>query len=415
MKKTSRTTGALPSDLKIRNRMLVLDAMRDGRAYTTADISKITGISRPTVVKSIQYFLECGIMISHGKGDSTEHGGKKPELYSFVCSKLLLAITLWPDLLCITLSSMDLKKIASLRIEAPIRDTPEEAFALIKEKALGMLNEYGYRPDDLYGVSLSTSGTIDYDKGILKYSASSPGWGTDIPVRQYMQEIFGDRVEVVIENAGKMTGRSELPDQDKEDKRMLTLFSTWGLSACLIERGHVLNGENSLIGEVGHMIIDPHDTVRCGCGSYGCAERILSVEKVVSLIRQKQQDYPDSTLFQVPAEQLTVGLVFACSGAGDPLARQITAYLAKHFAVLIRNISLVFDPEVVVFQGDYAHADAWFDETLQAELARFKYYPEQGAFTVRYNTRPLEELDLAGAQAFLQHRFFKEESLYQKE
>ncbi|MGL5435139.1 MAG: ROK family protein [Lachnospiraceae bacterium] len=414
MNKESKSLGALPSDLKIRNRMLVLNAMRDGQLYTTADIAEQTGISRPTVMKSIQYFLECGIMVSYGKGDSTESGGKKPELFSFVCKKLLLTITLWPDLLGITLCSMDLKKIAALRIEAPIRPTPKEAFDLIKEKSMGMLAEYGYDISDLYGVSLSTAGTIDYAGGLLKYSARSPGWGTNIPVRQYMQDIFGSEVELVIENAGKMAGRAELRNKELEDKRVLTLFSTWGLSACLIDKGHVLNGGNSLIGEVGHMVIDPNDTERCGCGSHGCAERMLSAAKIRSLIKQDELGYRQSTLGQIPIEQIEIRSVFEHSGAGDLFARGIASYLARIFAFLIRNISLVFDPEIVVFQGDFAHADQYFDEQLCEHLAQFKYYPDQGAFAIRYNRSPLEELDLAGAQTYLQHRFFQSETLYQE-
>lgn len=395
--------------------MLILDAMRDGGRYTTNDVAERTGISRPTVVKSIQHFLDCGIMVSYGKGESTESGGKKPELFSFVCSKMLLAVTLWPNLLGITLCSMDLKKIAELRIEAPIKTSPEESFALIREKSMGMLSEYGYDISDLYGVSLSTAGTIDYTAGILKYSARSPGWGTDIPVRQYMQDIFGTEVEIVIENAGKMTGRAELRNKEIEDKRVLVLFSTWGLSACLIDKGHVLNGGNSLIGEVGHMVIDPNDAVQCGCGSYGCAERMLSPGKVQRLIRQDEVGYRRSTLNQIPIEQIVIQTVFEHSARGDEFARGLSAYLARTFAFLIRNISLVFDPEVVVFQGDFAHADDFFDEKLRENLARFKYYPAQGAFKLQYNKSPLEELDLAGAQTYLQQRFFQSESLYKEE
>ena len=412
MKKENRNTGALPSDLKIHNRMLVLNAMRDGSLYTAAGIAETTGISRPTVVKCIQYFLERGLVISHGKGESTENGGKKPELYSFVCQKLLLTVTLWPNLLSIHLCRMDLKRITSLRIEGPIKETPEEAFALIKEKSMEMLAEYQYGVEDLYGVSLSTSGTIDYSRGLLKYNTNSPSWGTNIPVRKYMQDIFGEKVELIIENAGKMSGCSELNRRNIEDKRVLVLFSTWGLSACLIEKGHVLNGSNSLIGEVGHMIIDPNDTVRCGCGSFGCAERMLSAEKIRSIIKQNSEKYSRSSLSSIPVRQIGIETVFKHSAGNDEFAGEITAYLAKNFAFLVRNISLVFDPDIIVFEGDYAQADDYFKEMFKNNLAQFKYYPEGGAFAVEYDRRPLEELDMEGAFAYLQRRFFQNEGLY---
>ncbi|MFV0362840.1 MAG: ROK family transcriptional regulator [Suipraeoptans sp.] len=407
-----RNTGALPSDLKIRNRMIILGAMRDGEEYTAADIAMATGISRPTVMKSIQYFINRGMILECGKGESTLSGGKKPDLFKFVCNKLLLTVTLWPDLLNIHLCTMDLRKIASLKIEAPIKSTPKESFELIKEKALGILKEQGYGIDDLYGVSLSTAGIIDYTSGILKFSSRSPGWGSNIPIRDYMKDIFGKNVEVLIENAGKMTGRSELVRSEEENSRVLVIFSTWGLSACMIEKGHVLSGDHSLIGEVGHMVIDPNDDELCGCGSYGCSERMLSIEKIRKKIISDKGKYKKSNLSSINIEELRIPNVFEFSDKGDKYAREIVLYLADTFAYLIRNISLVFDPNVIVFQGNYAHSDKYFKELLINRLSSFKYFPVLDAPKIEYNARPLEELDLLGAQNFLQRKFFQNEELY---
>lgn len=408
-----KNAGALPADLKIQNRMLVMNAMRDGKPRSAVDIALETGISRPTVVKAIQYFMDKGLVCSFGKGLSTESGGKKPELYQFVCKKLLLVIMLWPDMLMLNLCAMDLKKIATVKIEARTRATPAAAFALIREKAVQMLREQGYGMEDLYGVSLSTSGTIDYANGTLKYSSSFPDWGNNIPLRDYMQEIFGDQVELVIENAGKMSGRSELLRENIEDKRIVVFFSTWGLSACLIEKGHVLNGGNSLIGEVGHMIIDPDDPELCGCGSYGCAERMLSAGRIRKLVKEGKASHPESLLAAIPEDSISPQTIFSLSAQRDKFAREIDEYLSQTFALVIRNISLVFDPDIIVFQGDYAHADRVFSDELNKNLNRFKYYPQGGAFTIEYNQTPLEELDLTGALHYLQHRFFEDKSIYE--
>ncbi|MCP1102131.1 N-acetylglucosamine repressor [Aequitasia blattaphilus] len=398
MKRKSKGIGALPVDLKVRNRMLILNAIKDGNLYSAADIAKETGISRPTVVKSIQYFIDRNLIVSQGKGESTEIGGKKPELYGFIYKKLLLTITMWPDFLALNLCTMNLKKIASVKIEAPIKNNPQEAFDLIREKSLSLITQQGYQLSDLYGVSLSTAGTIDYETGNLKYSSRTPLWGTNVPIKKHMREIFGEKVEILIENAGKMTGRYELVRSEEEQNRILVLFSTWGLSACLIERGHVLSGDDSLIGEVGHMVIDPHDEVLCGCGSYGCAERMLSIEKVKRLSKN---------------EDITFEELFIASQKGEEWAREIVKYLANTFAYLVRNISLVFNPNVVVFQGDYSHADDYFKNTLKNRLSEFKYYPKGGAFEIEYNEMSLEELDLSGALNFLQRKFFQDEALYQ--
>lgn len=410
---SNHNTGALPADLKIKNRMLILEILKDGEAYSAIDIAKATGISRPTVMKSIQHFLEKGLVVSEGKGASTEIGGKKPELYSFVCNKVLLTITMWPELFKITLCGMNAKKIASYKVEAPIHPTPADAFWELEEQSAALLKEYGYSVEDLYGVSLSTAGIIDYDTGTLKFSSMSPEWGSNVEIEKYLRTIFGNEVRLIVENAGKMTGRAELSMEDIENKRILVLFSTWGFSACMIEKGHVLNGRNSLIGEVGHMIIDPHDDERCGCGSFGCAERLISKERIRKLVKSWGSEYPDSSLTQTDPGKITQDVVFQYSSEGDLLAKKITACLAKTFSTVIRNISLSFDPNVVVFQGDYAKADSYFVEVLKTELSRFMYYPEKNPFEIKFDRRDLEELDYIGAVQFLQRSFFKDDLLYQ--
>jgi len=363
-------------------------------------------------MKSIQHFIEKGLVISGGKGTSTESGGKKPELYSFACKQVLLTIALWPNLFKITLSHLNAKKIATFEMVTPIQKTAVEAFALVAERALGLLGEYGYETADLYGVSMSTAGIIDYEHGILKYSSMSPEWGNNIEIEKHLRTIFGERVELIVENAGKMAGRAELTVENIDEKRILVLFSTWGFSACFIERGRVLNGQNSLIGEIGHMVIDPHDAERCGCGSYGCAERLISKERICKMIKEQSEAYPGSSLLKIAENGLTHELLFEHSAQGDILAREIVVYLAKVFAGVIRNISLSFDPDIVVFQGDYAAADCFFIETLKEQLGNFRYYPKEGPFELQFDKRSLEELDFVGAVNFLQHRFFKNELLY---
>ena len=76
-------------------------------------------------------------------------------------------------------------------------------------------------------MSLSTSGIVDYDNLVLKYSVHSPEWGSDIPVGRYLENIFGPDCCYFVENAGKSISRSVLSEQ-QPDKRILVLFTTWG-------------------------------------------------------------------------------------------------------------------------------------------------------------------------------------------
>ena len=412
MEHKSSQLPAVPSALKYRNRELILSCFRDHHEHTVADIVGRTGISKLTVMRAIQFFCAKNVLVSSGKGESTEQGGKRPEYFHFGCRKFLLTITMWPESLCLTLFSMDLQELRRSSFSWIIPASPEIAFSFVREQAMALIQQVGIQLNDLYGVSLSTSGIVDYDALVLKYSVHSPEWGTDIPVGQYLKDIFGDGPYYFVENAGKCISRTILSELEHPEKRTLVLFTAWGLSGSLIQDGKILSGRDSLIGEVGHMILDPADTERCSCGSYGCLERLVSIAR---LRKRIAMDPPpaDSPLAKLAPEAVTLNHLFFASQQEDPYARSLVTYLADCFSTLLRNVSLVFNPETVVFVGDYAIADDYFDRRMRQQFHQFHYLASSTPMEVHYNTRLLTELDAKGGAIALLNHFFSDPAIYE--
>lgn len=403
---------AIPSSLKHRNRQLVLECFLDHREHTVSDIVSRTGISKLTVMRAIQFFCGKKILASSGKGESTELGGKKPEYFRFAYQKYLLTIMLWPETLGLTLFDMNLKEVRSSTFDWIIPSSPDAAFAFVEEQSRHLLEQVGITSEDLYGVSLSTSGILDYGSLVLKYSVHSPEWGSDIPVGQYLRKIFGDSPFYFIENAGKCISRAILLEQEFSKKRMLVLFSSWGLSGALIQDGQILNGRDSLIGEIGHIMIDPSDTEPCSCGGHGCLERLVSVAR---LRKQVMASPPpaDSPLSKISPESINLHHLFFASRQNDPYARRYVTQLAEYFAILLRNIALVFNPETVFFVGDYAAADQHFDRHIRDSLAGCHYLASCPPMELRYDSRTLSLLDAQGGAIALLEHFFQDPTVYE--
>ena len=83
--------GALPSDLKRINRRKILEYFRKGETLTAADVHRMSGVSRPTVMRALQYFCRTGALKSAGIGSAAALGGKKPELFAFGDERRILA------------------------------------------------------------------------------------------------------------------------------------------------------------------------------------------------------------------------------------------------------------------------------------------------------------------------------------
>ena len=162
------------------------------------------------------------------------------------------------------------------------------------------------------------------------------------------------------------------------------------------------------------MIIDPSDPETCGCGSHGCLERLVSVDRVRSILQQQAAHFPGSSLLQSDPEQITIPQVFAASsqeGPSGPLPGRLPGPglccgSQKHFPG--------FDPDLIVFQGDYAWADPYFDQRLRGILREFQYFPPEGPFEIHYDQRPLAEMDVLGSYTALTRRYFATPALYQE-
>ena len=410
---TEPNTPAMLNDLKIANRRTVLSCFRHGAVAGAGDVCQQTGISRPTVVKSIRFFLDTGLLVSLGKGKSTAIGGKRPETYALSGRRYFLTLALWPQELRCYLFTIGHALLGCISLPEALPATAEETSRKAAALASRLLREQCVRPEDVCAVSVSTSGTVDRENGLLLYSSHTPQWGMNVHLLDDLQALFGRETPIFLENAGKMCARPFLLDPELRRRRVLVLFTTWGLSGCMLERGHIMSGHNALIGEVGHMTLDPSDPEPCGCGSRGCFERLVSAARMRRLVREAAADFPESPL---PSRaDLTIPQLFEASQGGDRLARRVSRHLSSVFAHALRNISLVFDPDCVILQGDYAAADDLFRDSLAESLSGFRYFHGEMPFVLMDDRRPLHEMDAEGAFIALDHLYFGNPELYRDE
>lgn len=390
---------ALPAHLKGLNRQKIMKVIQTGRVLTVAEIQQETNISRPTITRAVQDYLRQGVLRSVGYGSTTSMGGKKPELYCFADERKILCINLWPETMTLGLSGLIGDVYALSHTSWTMSPTLAEAFATLKKLAADYLAQHQLTVEKLYGVVLSVPGTVDYSTRMLRYNSQAPGWGVNVDLAAQLKEIFGNSPVYLIDNAGKAAGRAVLMEHPEyADSRLMTLFTTWGVSACMIERGHILNGRDSLIGEIGHMVISEGDPEECGCGKRGCLESQVSIRRVRRMMLEAGSTRDVSAM--------TYRQLFALSAEGDAAARQVVQHLAHCFAAALHNLSLAYDQDAVVFQGDFAWADEAFDRCMKEELRQFRYYPEGQLFTIDYDRRDLSALAAQGGAELIKRQCF---------
>jgi len=408
MDETVQTAGS-SEQIRFANRVQVLRAFLEEGVSSAGAVAERVGLSRQTVMKAIQFFHRTGLLTSVGKGSSTSLGGKRPELFELTKDRYFLSITLWPEAQHLRLVTIGGSSVAELVRQEPLAEDGKEALRRVGRQSAELVRDRGLRSEQIVGVSISVPGLVDYGTGTLRCSSRFPGWGSGVALKEHLAYWFPDAM-ILTENTGRMAALPLLSDRELAGKRVLVLFDAGGLSGCLMDRGQILGCGDPMIGEIGHMTVDPVDGELCGCGSRGCLERLVSPERVREKAGQWAAECPPETL--PPLEELTIPAVFRASEAGDPLGRRLSDYLADCFAVALRSVSLVFDPETVVFRGDYAHADDRFRRTLLDRLGSFRFFAPGGPFELRFDRRELTAMDAQGSKLLLTDRYFSRPELY---
>ncbi len=386
------------SELKQSIRKDVALSFLDGGVHEVNEIAAATGVSRQTVKKSLDLFVSGGLAVVAGKGSSGTAGGKKPLLYSLNPDLYIICVTLWERAFIINLFNMNREPVDRLLLEIPLPDSLKTAAENIGRLSSIMLEKNGIALQKVLYVSVSVPGNVDPKTNTLIFSAPAPGWGTNIPLADYLKPFFAEDTRIVLISSAKTAPIHYLQDNELAQRRLLVISITpGGISGCLLENGHVLNGTNALIGEIGHMIVDPNDEEVCGCGSRGCLNVRLSPDRLRKLIAREKDRNPGSALLKDTSE-LPCNAIFRAAEQGDPLADYCADYIMANVAVVLHNTSVVFDPDYVIFSGKDFIGNETVNRKLYQHMNLFRYYPVyRNPFELIYDDCDLFERDAAGA------------------
>ncbi|MDW4573487.1 ROK family protein [Microbacterium sp. M3] len=109
-----------------------------------------------------------------------------------------------------------------------------------------------------------------------------------------------------------------------------------GIAAGIVSNGVLWRGARGTAGEVGHISVDPNGP-RCRCGQRGCIEAFAGGGAVAERWGRRSA--------------LPVRDVFDAADAGDPVARELRAGLARGVAAAVRVLVLTADVDIVVLGG----------------------------------------------------------------
>lgn len=376
MLKRSETKNSLKT-LKFRNRNLVLQFMRNSAAVSVNEISRATGLSKMTVHKIIDYYLEEG-MISHaGKGVSTEEGGKKPNLFTFNADcRYIFAVRIAGDFLYTSIVNLKGEMLVKRRKVALVNAVFEQVIKMIGDAFADQVAEKGLPKENCLAAVVGCNGLVDVENGVCMAAYQYPDWGKNLPIRESLQMVLPDNVPVYVDSWWRHLAHGEV--HFNGDWRRFFLLGNSGdyISGGMVLDGQAWQGATGFAGEIGHLVVAPYSNEKCVCGGVGCLEALVTPSRLVKRARQLRDEYPSSMVFV--EREGDVDVTFAgmakAADAGDTLARFLLDEVAGYFAIAVNNVIQICDPGRIVFFGDYAQSGSYFLEKLRTLVAHLNLH-----------------------------------------
>lgn len=244
----------------------VLDAIRKNFPLSRTDIAELTGLSVPSISRLLPRLFEEGYL-DELKPESVGLG-RKTRLITLKEQSVLTAGVEYNGEKLKTAVLDEKSDILFFDAAAVGKLEPEELCELVSEKVDAAFAKLKINNEQLRGIGLSTPGVIDYQQGIVKFSAQL-GW-RNVAIRQLMEALSGR--PCVVENDIKAAAYAEyIKGNACGSEIAVSLYFGSGLGSAIIMNGQIYRGVSNSAGELGHMTLEINGTL-CNCGKIGCLQ-----------------------------------------------------------------------------------------------------------------------------------------------
>jgi len=317
----------LAFDIKKHNALTVLQTIREQKAISMQDITRLTGLSWGSVYSICHKFLEDGLLAEEEKIATV---GRPPKLLKISSSKKL---SLGIDVNSVGLS-FHVVNLGGDSVYADflpvLNNDKDSVLLLLEQKADEIVSLF----PDIININISMQGKINRETGVSVRTNFFQNW-QNVP----LTEIFTQRFSLP-------TALYHDPDclltfHLHRDKRLAQAQN--GMIVRIDEGigfSHFVDGKLYLTGspdstcELGHTIVVPNGK-RCICGRHGCLEAYAS-------LRGMKTGYTDRTHIEID-DFLSV--------VHTPEAKDVMRQAADCLGIALSNLFSLYAPSFVMLDG----------------------------------------------------------------
>lgn len=339
--------------VKVTNQHLIIKEVRARKQVSRSELAKILKLSNPSVSKHVDDLIMKGLLVE--TGSMVTDVGRRPIMLEFNGGHGCVAV--------VDLSSNDARicvadllgnKLKYARVDGGQMITSENIdhiIATLHEMLMGLQGRSG----ELLGVCIGAPGVIDPETGRIHWSARIENYG-ETDLRERFEKAFKTLVIVKNDVNLAVVGERIFGAGGGLDSVMyLSIDAGIGLSAII--GGKLYEGIRGFACDLG-VLLDSHDEILdLGSDGRDYMKHVLEtqinsyslVEKVRDMLAQGRESVLREWI--TDAEELTFDDVARAYGMSDPMTVQLVRRYAKKIAILCKNLSSLFDIELIILGG----------------------------------------------------------------
>lgn len=346
----TRLTGGDPSLLRRINSAVVLHALRGAELATLTEVTRVTGLSRPTVEGVVEDLVAAGLVVEEAADVSVvRRQGRPARRFRFRAEAgYLLGLDIGVHRVSAVLADLDGRALGTQARDVEESASADERLERVRTAVAELLRRCGVPRGSLRAVGAGTPGIVEAD-GTVRLCAALPQW-TGLRLGERLGRSF--RCPVLVENDANAAAVGEhwKGAATESDDVVLVLA---GLSP----------GAGALIG--GRL----HRGYGGAAGEIGALHLLGREETPEALLSTTDEPLP-------PLDDLAMAQVFVRARAGDPRARAAVDRFLRRLVHDVTALVLALDPELVVIGGRAVGLDDIL-VPLREELARYCLRPPE--------------------------------------
>jgi N-acetylglucosamine repressor len=339
-----------PSLLRQMTVRRVVELLHQRGPSSRADLTRLSGISAPTISKAVASLLEAGLL-EEGPAPMGMLGRPGNVLRLASERAQVIGIALDAEHCVIAAAGLDGMIHSETRREFATPGSYQRLLSTLADRASKLMRQ---RPAETLGIGLSVPGLINRREGIAVFSPNlhlTDGHAPDADLSARL----GIPCTMLQENQALCLGERM---RHQLSENFAILDASTGLGVGIVTDGRVLSGNSGLAGELGHITVQPAGKL-CGCGNHGCLETVATDSALVHLISQRL------------GRTVTMAEVLEKCASGELHAEQELRTVCEYLAIAIAATINLFNPQTVfVYAQLFDVRDGVFEEVCELTRRR---------------------------------------------